>query len=376
MNDSFASRWRSCGRLSILMAIALVGSCKYESFVLPETTTAPKTYTIHELGVPAGGTQSQANSGSATAVVGWGILTGTAHHAAAFAGGAAIMLQEPAGTTASEARGVNDAGVVCGFAQIAGVRHAYIWPTATATAVPVALPSLGGTYTFARNINSSGVIAGASQETAGDTVVVIWTPASGGGYTVERLHPLLGQNFGVAAINNAGQVAGNQPTGEGFLWDDDDGMINIDTPEGGDDDDGVDVNGMNNLGIVAGNYGDETTGDDRSFVYTGTSGAVPLGPPPTGYTGVAAGGLSDDGWVFAQATGVNSGGQAVGVAVVGTIVDSASTWTVLPSLTGTIASPQDNAVNTCGVIFGYATKAASATVRYAVAWVPQGCTIP
>jgi len=73
---------------------------------------------------------------------------------------------------------------------------------------------------------------------------------------------------------------------------------------------------------------------------------------------------------------VNSGGQAVGVAVVGTIVDSASTWTVLPSLTGTIASPQDNAVNTCGVIFGYATKAASATVRYAVAWVPQGCTIP
>lgn len=373
MRYALKRRWRSCAGYGLVVAAA-IGACNYESFNLPPAP--PKTYTIQQLGLLPGGTQSQANGGSATAIVGWGIVSGSSHHAAAFAGGQGIALKEPTGTTASEARGVNDAGVVVGFAQISGVRRAYWWPAASAAATPVALPNLGGTYSFARSVNQNGLILGSAQTDTGDTVIVIWTPDGMGGYTVARLDTAGGQDYDAAAISNRGVAAGNG-TDNGFIWNASEGFEDVDVPAGGADTAGVDVNGMNNYGIIAGAYTDAVTGNDRSFIFTSTAGSIPLGPPPSPYTGVAAGGVTDSGMVAAVASGVDAGGNAISAVVVGSILDTANVWTVLPLLPGgTRASVSDNGVTACGVLVGYATKTTAATPRYAVAWVPQGCTIP
>lgn len=353
-------------RWLVAIAAALVG-CQYDSFVMP--SLLPTAYTIHELGLLPGGTQSQANSGTRSTIVGWGIVAGTAHHAVTFSGGAAHALTEPAGSANSEARGVNDAGTIVGFATIGGVRQAVVWPSASAA--PVLLQSLGGAYSFARSINQTGVVLGSAQTAAGDTVIVTWTPTiEGDDEGPERLDPTGGQDYDATAINNRGLVAGNSD--EGFIWSEDEGFDDVEAPEGGDD---IDVNGMNNLGVVVGGYTD-ASGADRALLFTGAAGSLPLGEPPSGYAGVGGNAVSDSGIVSATATGVDGTGAAISVGVVGTIVDTAHTWTLLPTLGGTRGAPQDHAITACGVVLGWANKPASAAVRYAVAWVPNGCTIP
>lgn len=348
------------------MVAALMG-CNYDSFVMP--SLFPTGYVIHELGLLPGGTQSQANAGTRATIVGWGIAAGTAHHAVTFAGGAAHPLVEPVGTANSEARGVNDAGTIVGFVTLGGVRQAVVWPSATAG--PVLLESLGGAYSFARSINGSGVVLGSAQTAAGDTVIVTWTPQDYGTYDdPERLDPTGGRDFDPTAINNRGFVAGNAD--EAFVWSEDDGFDDVDAPEGGEE---VDVNGMNNYGVVVGGY-ENAAGDDRALLFTGASGSLALGEPPAGFVGVGGNAVSDSGIVSATATGVDGLGNAISVGIVGTIVDTARTWTVLPSLGGTRGAPQDHAITLCGVVLGWANKPASAAVRYAVAWVPNGCTIP
>ena len=329
----------------------------------------PTAYTIHELGLLPGGTQSQANAGTRSTIVGWGIVAGAAHHAVTFSGGAAHALIEPVGAANSEARGVNDAGTIVGFVTLGGAQQGVVWPSATAA--PVLLESLGGAYSFARAINDAGVVLGSAQTAAGDTVIVTWTPEDDGDYDdPERLDPTGGQDYEATAINNRGLVAGNAD--EAFLWSEDDGFDDVDAPEGGDD---VDVNGMNNYGVVVGGY-ENAGGDDRALLFTGASGSLELGEPPTGFSGVGGNAVSDSGIVSATATGVDAGGNAISVGVVGTIIDTASTWTVLPTLGGTRGAPQDHAITLCGVVLGWANKPASAAERYAVAWVPQGCAIP
>src|ERR1700684_1033001 len=96
-------RWR-VGPL-IVLAAAVAASCKYTPY--EPTAPALPTYTIQQLGLLAGGTQSQATAGSAVAIVGWGADAGGAHHAVTFSSGAATQLAEPAGTLNSEANSVN-----------------------------------------------------------------------------------------------------------------------------------------------------------------------------------------------------------------------------------------------------------------------------
>lgn len=360
------------------VAAAALGSCNYESFVLPPPL--PKDYVIHELGLLPGGTQSQARAGSMTTVVGWGIVSGTAHHAVTFSGGQAHALTEPAGAANSEARGVNDAGIIVGFATVSGVREGVVW--ASPTAPPLVLPTLGGVYGFARNVNADGVIFGAAQTDTGDTVLVLWTP-NGSGYDVAPADTTgTAVGYEPTSINDRGQLAGNTDD-DGFIFtpgggggdDEDDsgnGFDEVEPPEGGDD---PDVNGFNNFGVIVGGY-DAPGGVSRAFVFTTPAGSLELGAPPAGFTSVEGNAVSDSGVITANITGTDSASNTITRAVVGAIVDTASTWTVLPTLGGLRASPQDNAVNTCGVVFGSASKAPSATVLYAVAWVPTGCTIP
>ncbi|HUK22554.1 MAG TPA: hypothetical protein VLV45_13485 [Gemmatimonadales bacterium] len=357
------------------VAAAALGSCNYESFVLPPPL--PKDYVIHELGLLPGGTQSQARAGSMSTIVGWGIVSGTAHHAVTFSGGQAHALTEPAGAANSEARGVNNPGTIVGFATLGGVRQAIYW--ASATAPPLILPTLGDSsgflYGFARSINDAGVILGSAQDTTGDSVLVTWTPDGSGGYDVAPVDTSgAGVDLDATAINNPGQISGNADD-DGFIYTPGDSGLesdDVDAPEGGTD---PDVNGMSNLGVIAGSF-TAASGLIRSFIYTGAAGSIQLSEPPTGYTAVGANAVNDSGVVSATLTGTDSANNTITRAVVGSIVDTASTWTVLPTLGGLRASPQDNAINNCGVVFGSASKAPSATVLYAVAWVPTGCTIP
>ena len=379
-------RWSTCARPLMLATAVLVG-CHYDEFVV---SPSPATFTIKELGLLPGGTQSQANGGSATTIVGWGTTTGTARHAVTFAGGAAHALQEPAGATSSEARAVNDAGVIVGFASVAGVGNGLVWPTASAA--PITLPTLGGAYSFARAINEAGVVLGQAQTDTGDTVLVTWEPA-GGGYDVARLIAMVtdtdpvthlvtvdtlpvGQNYAPTAINELGQVIGNAPDAAaepgGFIWNEED--LETIEPPGSDED--TDANGFNNFGVVVGAFA-SPSGASRAFLFTGALGSFQLGSPPSGYTDIEANAVNDSGRVSGNAfTTDNLGNTLTSVAVIGTMIDSVHTFTALPTLGGARAQPTDNAITSCGIVLGWATKSASPTIRYAVAWVPQGCSIP
>lgn len=384
MRYSCKRGWARCALvLAIGSALASV-ACHYDQFNIPPTLPP---YTIRELGLLPGGTQSQANAGSASTIVGWAIVSGATRHAVTFSGGQAHALLEPPGATASEARGVNDAGMIVGFATVGGVRTAIVW--SSAGAAPVQLPSLGGAYSFARSINNAGVVVGNAQTSAGDTVLVLWE-GSGGGYSATRIRVRtvtyvgtdsvvdtvpVGHGYAPSGINELGQVVGNLPTDSetsGFIF----GDVALDTIEAPSGDAGPDANGLNNYGVVVGAF-ETPAGPSRGFLFTGPLGAFQLGEPPSGYTDLEANAVNDSGRVAGNAFTVNTSGAALtSVGVIGTMIDSVHTFTALPTLGGTLAQPTDNAITECGVVLGFATKPASATTRYAVAWVPTGCTIP
>src|SRR5947209_2211412 len=96
------------GALEVRFAVALVAGlagCRQDE-PLGGSPPAPATlpgFSLTELGVLAGGTQSQANSGTATQIVGWATDAAGRRHAVRFVGGSAIRLAEPPGATSSEA---------------------------------------------------------------------------------------------------------------------------------------------------------------------------------------------------------------------------------------------------------------------------------
>ena len=105
------------------------------------------------------------------------------------------------GGTNSYAMDINDAGVVAGFSDIVGgVYHATVWNGATATD----LGALGGANSFAGGINDSGVVAGSS-DILGSTAfhATIWN-----GTTTIDLGTVGGTHSQAVAINNSGQVVG------------------------------------------------------------------------------------------------------------------------------------------------------------------------
>jgi hypothetical protein len=360
------SRHRRAGPL-ILAAAVVAASCKYTAY--SPTEPALPVYTIQQLGLLPGGSQSQAIAGSVAAVVGWASDGGGVQHAVTFVGGQATRLAEPVGTASSQANSVNTSGVIAGFVILSsGVQEAVLWPSATGQ--PVVLPSLGGANTFAQGINNQNSVLGTAQTDTGDTVLVLWNPAgSGPGFAVTRFDSAGGVDYQAVATDDPGDLAGNLPAGQGaFFWDDEDGLLNV-TPATG-----ISVaNGMNNVGIEVGAI-INTPGASQGYVFTGSIGAITMGAPPSGYTNVVANGISDLGIIAGTASTVDgSGNTLTSVPVISTVVNPAQAFTALPALGGSLA--QSVGMTGCGVILGWATQAGS-PAHLAVAWVTKGCTIP
>jgi uncharacterized membrane protein len=353
------------------VAIVLVGSaCHYDAYQPPSSPTFP-TYAIEQLGLLAGGTESQANGGSAAAIVGWATDNGGVRHAVTFAAGAATRLAEPSGTTTSVAWGVNASGTIVGVATLSGgVRQGLVWPGATAA--PIELPTLGGAASYARGINDQNVIVGTATDAGGDTTLVIWTQ-DGATYDVAVADSGSGTSVRPNGIDLVQDIVGNLPDSAGaFFFNASTGLDTVSASSG------LTVStGLNNFGIQVGWIDNGPSSPTQAFVATGTVGVVVMGGPPTGYTGVLANSISDKGFIAGTATTVSGTGMILtSEGVVGSVVDPSATFRPLPSLGGTRAQPVNNAVTACGVILGWAATAASPTSHVAVAWVPTGCTIP
>jgi hypothetical protein len=367
-----AARYSTRLRNPLPLLVAVMGvlaGCHYEAYT--PTEPALPTYAVRQLGLLAGGSQSQANAGSAVAVVGWATDPGGARHAVSFAGGQVTRLSEPPGSASSEACGITSSGTIVGFATTsAGLRQALLWSTPGAT--PIRLPSLGGAFTFAAGINDQNTIVGMAQTDTGDTVLVLWQP-SGANYGAVRVDSTGGVDAAPTAIDNSLDIVGNLGGAAGaFFWDPVDGFDTVSSPGPG----STAANGLNNYGIQVGTIS-HGSGPSQAYVYTGTIGTALLGGPPTGYTSVGANAIDDNGIIAGVAwTADASGDTLTSVAVIGTVVNTAATFVTLPTLAGSRAQPSNNGMTKCGVVLGSATNTAGVLPRVAVAWIPSGCTVP
>lgn len=361
-------------RIAVLAALALTMGCQESPVTAVDEplNVLPTSYAIRELGLLTGGLQSQAIGGNASYIVGWGTDAGGVRRAVVFVGGAAVRLQEPAGATVSEARDVNAAGRIVGFADIAGQRQALLW--ASPTAVPQQLPTLGGPAGFARSINTTGTILGYATTSANDTILVTWTAAG----VVQRVDPVIGSGYSPTEINDEGAIAGNAGDDdageeeEGFYFEPGEGFSEVETIG---DAGGNDANAINGEGVIAGSF---TTagGLDRAYRWTESRGMVLMGNPPNGFTGIGGNAVNDEGIFAATATTVSSTGTVLtSVAAVSSIFTQSRLFTPLPTLGGTRSGVPDGGITPCGVILGWSFPTGS-TNRRAVAWVPPSCTTP
>ena len=157
------------------------------------------------------------------------------------------------------------------------------------------LPTLGGTWTFAQDINDQGQVVGMSY-LAGDTIyhAFLWTPSHG----MQDLGTLGGLTSTANAVNEVGQVVGESSSASGrraFLWTRD--------------------HGMQDLGTLGGTYSAATDINDAGQVvgYTGSADAQVFNERAFLWT--PAGGMHDLGslgGVFSRAEGINNAGQVVG----------------------------------------------------------------
>ncbi|MDP2867593.1 DUF3466 family protein [Methyloversatilis sp.] len=120
------------------------------------------------------------------------------------------------GGTYSYARDINDAGVVVGlaskpFSGNSSVYSAFIWNDSTMTE----LGTLGGTQSLASSINNSGQVVGWAN-VPGDLTnhAVIWN-----GGVVTDLNPAGSYGSAANSINDAGQIVGYQDSGA-TIWND------------------------------------------------------------------------------------------------------------------------------------------------------------
>jgi hypothetical protein len=370
-NQRKSTALRRISRPFLLIAAAATAACHYDQYSNPVTPLP--TFTIEQLGVLAGGTTSEATSGSASTIVGWATDAGNQPHAVTFAGGHALRLIEPVGASGSEANAINVAGIIVGAATIGGTQRAIVWSSASAS--PTILPTLGGAFGIAQSINDQNIIAGASQTSAGDTVIVLWQPGNSQ-YVVAPLDSGSGVGWEAISVNDnmdvAGNLGGNTSASGGFYANPDIGVDTIVSPAAG-----VTVaHGMNQVGIVVGAIVAGSS-PPQAFAFTDAASTVVLGIPPAGYTGVVANSITNNGIVAGTATTTDAGGNPLtSVTAIASLTNLSATFVPLPTLGGAMTRATDNGVTPCGVILGQAAANAAMPAAAAVAWVPAGCTIP
>lgn len=125
---------------------------------------------------------------------------------------------------------INNNGVVVG-AKVNGINYEPLVSVGGATWTPLPVP-IGATSVFPTDVNDSGVIVGVSYSNWVPSAVR-WTPI-GGGYAVEILPRIAGDTSSYAtSINNLGQIVGARnalgyvPTGQGWLYSDTLGLVNL-----------------------------------------------------------------------------------------------------------------------------------------------------
>ena len=111
-----------------------------------------------------------------------------------------------AGHSQGYAWGINATGTTVGHSAGSGCQVAVVW--ASEGAAPTALPGLGGCNSDARSINDAGDIAGYAARKRGGAHAVIWRPA-GGGYSVTELGSISGSVSSMATgLNEPVAVTG------------------------------------------------------------------------------------------------------------------------------------------------------------------------
>ena len=111
-----------------------------------------------------------------------------------------------AGHSYGYAYGINATGTVVGHSRGSGCGVAVVW--APGGAAPTPLPGLGGCNSDARSINDAGDIAGYASRKRGGARAVIWRP-SGSGYSVTELGSISGSASSLATgLNERVAVSG------------------------------------------------------------------------------------------------------------------------------------------------------------------------
>ena len=263
-----------------------------------------------------------------------------------------VMLLPTLGGTWVDARDINDAGQVVGTSYLPGdsISHAFLWTPGRGI---LDLGTLGGRRSSAAAINELGQIVGQSTTATGREHPFRWTPAEG-------MQDLVGFGGtfallnGETDINDVGQVVGYTAYGDpkvywerAFVWTQAGGIQDIGSLGG----DFTQPEAINNAGQVVGES--QLNKTYHGFVWTAGGGMQDLGTLP-GY-GLAS-----------HAADINEAGQIVGWANADMTPAGfpmhAILWTPgvgmqdLGVLAGALSSSSANGINDLGQVVGAATS--------------------